>query len=83
MCRRPTGAPGLGSPCCPGWRGSTIDRGCARLEWAALDWNTPALRFYEKLGARRLHDWEMHRLDGAGLARVASGADGAPDGEIA
>ena len=51
----------------------TVERGCTRLEWAALDWNTPALTFYEKLGAKRLHDWQMHRLDGAGLERVARG----------
>jgi GNAT superfamily N-acetyltransferase len=51
----------------------TVDRGCARLEWAALDWNTPALDFYEKLGARRLQDWQMHRLEGETLRRVAGG----------
>jgi GNAT superfamily N-acetyltransferase len=53
---------------------TTLERGCARLEWAALDWNAPALRFYEKLGAKRLYDWDMHRLDGPTLARVAEGA---------
>jgi GNAT superfamily N-acetyltransferase len=51
-----------------------VDRGCARLEWAALDWNTPALDFYEKLGAERLGEWVMHRLDGEALARVAAGS---------
>ena len=55
----------------------TISRGCARLEWAALDWNTPALNFYEKLGAKRLRDWDMHRLDGPLLTRVAAASDGA------
>jgi GNAT superfamily N-acetyltransferase len=50
----------------------TRSRGCARLEWAALDWNTPALRFYAKLGATLLNDWRMHRLDGDALARVAA-----------
>jgi GNAT superfamily N-acetyltransferase len=50
-----------------------LERGCARLEWAALDWNAPALRFYEKLGAQRLTAWRVHRLDGAALARVAQG----------
>ena len=52
---------------------TTIERGCARLEWAALDWNTPALRFYDKLGAKRLSDWLIHRLDGSSLERVAFG----------
>jgi GNAT superfamily N-acetyltransferase len=50
-----------------------VQRGCARLEWAALDWNTPALDFYAKLGAEPLGDWVMHRLDGDALDRVASG----------
>lgn len=53
-------------------------RGCTRLEWAALDWNTLALDFYEKLGAARLQDWLMHRLDGAALGRVASEAPSRP-----
>lgn len=48
-----------------------VDRGCARLEWAALDWNAPALEFYEKLGAARLSEWRLHRLDGDSLERVA------------
>jgi GNAT superfamily N-acetyltransferase len=49
----------------------TVARGYARLEWAALDWNEPALNFYGKIGARRLDDWILHRLDGTGLARIA------------
>jgi GNAT superfamily N-acetyltransferase len=53
----------------------TLARGCARLEWAALDWNTPALQFYDKLGATRLHEWRVHRLDGAALERVARALD--------
>jgi GNAT superfamily N-acetyltransferase len=50
-----------------------LRRGCARLEWVALDWNTPALDFYERLGASRLTEWVVHRLDGAALERVAGG----------
>jgi GNAT superfamily N-acetyltransferase len=53
----------------------TVQRGCTRLEWAALDWNSPALEFYEKLGATQLKEWKMHRLDGERLARVARGHD--------
>jgi GNAT superfamily N-acetyltransferase len=49
----------------------TVERGYTRLEWAALDWNAPALDFYAKLGARRLNEWQLHRLDGAALERVA------------
>jgi GNAT superfamily N-acetyltransferase len=49
----------------------TLARGCARLEWAALDWNEPALNFYVKIGASLLADWRVHRLDGVALTRVA------------
>ena len=52
----------------------TLTRGGTRLEWAALHWNEPALRFYEKLGAQRLEEWQTLRLDGAALASVADGA---------
>jgi len=53
-----------------------VRRGCARLEWTALHWNEPALRFYRKLGARRLDDWVLHRLDGSALEAVAGEAAG-------
>jgi GNAT superfamily N-acetyltransferase len=51
----------------------TVARGFTRLEWAALDWNEPALNFYAKIGAARLDEWLLHRLDGAALDRVADG----------
>jgi GNAT superfamily N-acetyltransferase len=44
-------------------------RGCGRLEWTVLDWNTPAIAFYESLGAQRLLDWQICRLTGDALAR--------------
>jgi GNAT superfamily N-acetyltransferase len=50
-----------------------LERGCPRVEWHALDWNDLALGFYERLGAQRLSEWELHRLSGAALERVASG----------
>jgi GNAT superfamily N-acetyltransferase len=49
----------------------TVERGCTRLEWNALDWNEPALDFYQRVGASRLKEWELHRLDGNALRRVA------------
>jgi GNAT superfamily N-acetyltransferase len=49
-----------------------VARGCGRLEWTALDWNEPALAFYRGIGARRLPEWELHRLDGAALAAFAA-----------
>jgi GNAT superfamily N-acetyltransferase len=50
-----------------------LQRNCGRLEWSALNWNTPALEFYAARGADQLEEWIVHRLDGAALARVASG----------
>jgi GNAT superfamily N-acetyltransferase len=49
----------------------TLARGHTRLEWAALDWNEPALSFYAKIRAARLDEWVLHRLDGAALDRLA------------
>jgi GNAT superfamily N-acetyltransferase len=45
-------------------------RGHVRLEWVALDWNEPALNFYEGLGAKRLDDWIIHRLERDGIKRL-------------
>jgi GNAT superfamily N-acetyltransferase len=49
------------------------EREYARLEWCALEWNAPALDFYAGIGARRLDDWRMLRLERDGIARLASG----------
>jgi len=49
-----------------------VARGCGRLEWSALDWNEPALAFYRGIGARRLPEWHLHRLDGAALTAFAA-----------
>lgn len=49
-----------------------VARGGGRLEWAALDWNTPATDFYKGLGAVPLEDWTTFRLTGDLLAGVAS-----------
>lgn len=50
-----------------------LQRGCSRLEWHALDWNELALGFYQRLGAERMSAWELHRLQGEALVRVAAG----------
>lgn len=47
------------------------ERGCGRMEWTVLDWNEPAIAFYESLGARRMREWQICRLTGEGLARYA------------
>ena len=48
-----------------------VQRGYGRVEWSALHWNTLALDFYEALGAERMHEWQVHRLEGEALERVA------------
>ncbi len=45
----------------------------ARLEWAVLDWNTPAIDFYRSLGARSMHEWTINRLTDEPLARLGAG----------
>lgn len=46
-------------------------RGCGRMEWSVLDWNEPAIKFYEALGVRRMQEWQICRLTGPALARYA------------
>jgi GNAT superfamily N-acetyltransferase len=50
-----------------------VERGFPRVEWAALDWNELALGFYDRLGARRLDQWRMLRLEGEALSRLGGG----------
>ncbi len=53
--------------------GIARDRGCPRLDWAVLDWNAPAIGFYERQGARLLRDWRICRIDDDALRRLADG----------
>jgi GNAT superfamily N-acetyltransferase len=46
-------------------------RGCGRMEWSVLDWNQPAIEFYESLGAKRMKEWQICRLTGETLAQYA------------
>jgi GNAT superfamily N-acetyltransferase len=57
------------------------DRGCGRMEWAVLDWNEPAIKFYRSLGARPMHEWTVFRLTGQEIPKLASAADTAPTTE--
>ena len=52
------------------------ERGCGRMEWSVLDWNAPAIAFYESLGARRLNEWQICRLTAADLARLSEAGQG-------
>jgi GNAT superfamily N-acetyltransferase len=49
-----------------------VARGCGRMEWAVLDWNDTAIRFYRSLGAVPMNEWTTYRLTGADLKRLAS-----------
>ena len=49
------------------------ERGCGRFEWAVLDWNTPAIEFYESLGATVMPDWRIVRVVGPALEAMANG----------
>lgn len=48
-----------------------MERGCARMQWDVLDWNTPAIEFYRSRGAIMLETWRIMRAGGAALARLA------------
>lgn len=48
-----------------------VRRGCGRMEWAVLDWNAPAIQFYEHLGAELRRDWVLTRLTGEPLRRLS------------
>ena len=68
----------------PEWRGRGIGlalmrhlarlavaRGCGRMEWAVLDWNEPAIRFYRNIGAQAMDGWTVYRLTGDALEQLA------------
>ncbi len=48
-----------------------VERGCGRFEWSVLDWNEPAIRFYEAIGAKALEGWTVFRVTGDALASLA------------
>src|SRR6476620_7399687 len=53
------------------------DRGCGRMEWAVLDWNEPAIKFYQALGAKQMNEWTVFRLTRDEIAKLADAADAA------
>ena len=53
-----------------------IEKGCKRLQWAVLDWNTPAIDFYRAMGAEFMDEWRNVRVSGEALMRLA-GAEAA------
>jgi len=49
-----------------------VERGYARMEWNCLDWNTPSITFYKKMGAQAMLEWTMYRLAGKSLEVIAN-----------
>ena|SRR5579859_4045591 len=52
---------------------TALERGCARLDWAVLDWNEHSIGFYRSLGAIDQSEWTTYRLTGEALERLAVG----------
>ncbi|MFQ5583487.1 MAG: GNAT family N-acetyltransferase [Calditrichia bacterium] len=48
-----------------------VQKKCGRMEWSVLDWNKPAIKFYEALGARALSDWTVFRLEESGIKKLS------------
>ncbi|MGA2889167.1 MAG: GNAT family N-acetyltransferase [Terracidiphilus sp.] len=51
-----------------------VEKGCARLKWAVLDWNTPSIAFYRAMGGEFLDEWRNVRVSGEALRRLAGTA---------
>lgn len=49
-----------------------VERDCGRLEWSVLDWNQPAIDFYQAQGAMMMHDWRINRVTGPELHKLAA-----------
>lgn len=49
-----------------------VTEGCGRVEWWVLDWNEPAIDFYERLGAKKMDEWTVYRLEGEALTKLAA-----------
>ncbi len=63
---------GLGKALLTALAEECADRGYARLEWWVLDWNAPAIGFYNSLGAVAMDEWTVFRLTDAALAALGS-----------
>lgn len=49
-----------------------VERGCGRVEWSVLDWNTPSIEFYQSLGAAQNEGWNLMRVSGEGIDGLAT-----------
>jgi GNAT superfamily N-acetyltransferase len=64
---------GLGTKMLRALAALAVERQCGRFEWSVLDWNQPAIDFYEKMGATVLPDWRIVRITGDSLDALARG----------
>jgi len=53
-----------------------LERDCGRLEWSVLDWNEPAIAFYQRIGATVLPEWRICRVTGAAIAPLGKSSSG-------
>lgn len=51
--------------------GIALEKDCARMEWAVLDWNEPSIKFYESLGAKPMSGWTVFRMERAAIKSLA------------
>lgn len=65
---------GLGKALLAKLAGLVVDRDMGRLDWSVLNWNEPAIQFYESLGARGMTEWTQYRLTGEHLLALAKSA---------
>jgi GNAT superfamily N-acetyltransferase len=49
-----------------------VKENCGRFEWSVLDWNTPSIEFYKSLGAKCMEEWNIYRVTGDALAKLAA-----------
>lgn len=63
---------GLGKALLKAVAAIAVERGCARFEWSVLDWNEPAIGFYDSIGADEMSDWTIRRLSGDALKALAA-----------
>lgn len=47
------------------------EKGCGRMEWSVLDWNTPSIEFYKSLGARPMDEWTVYRMTETEIRELA------------
>lgn len=62
---------GIGKALLQHLAGLAVARGCGRLEWSVLDWNAPAIGFYQSLGAKAQDEWTVYRVTGDALLNLA------------